>query len=161
DRTRQDRAEAAEHQRLAAELEAAGVLVTDELPEGATRLSALTHEGEDLTAETHASCPGRGAYFPSWNLLHPVHYCASPQQNGHTMQALLRPGGVAAGTVAPDALPDDPPADTPPNTRAKASPGRRRRGGALGGAPVRAGSRRSPPAAPHPAKRPVSPPGSC
>jgi ParB family chromosome partitioning protein len=31
------------------------------------------------------------------------------------MQALLRPGGVTAGTVAPDALPDDPPADTPPD----------------------------------------------
>ena len=115
ERIRQDRAEAAEHQRLAAELEAAGVLITDELPEGATRLSALTHEGEDLTAGTHSTCPGRGAYFPSWNPLHPVHYCASPEQNGHTMQALLRPGGVAAGTVAPDALPDDPPADTPPD----------------------------------------------
>jgi ParB family transcriptional regulator, chromosome partitioning protein len=115
ERIRQDRAEATEHQRLAAELEAAGILVTDELPEGAARLSALTHDGEDLTAETHAACPGRGAYFPSWNPLHPVHYCASPGEYGHTMQALLRPGGAAAGGVAPDALPDDPPADTPPD----------------------------------------------
>src|ERR1019366_4844931 len=115
ERMRQDRAEAAEHQRLAAELEAAGILVTDELPEGAARLSALTHDGEDLTAETHAACPGRGAYFPSWNPLHPVHYCASPGEYGHTMQALLRPGGAAARGVAPAALPDDPPADTPPD----------------------------------------------
>src|ERR1022692_3896929 len=70
ERIRQDRAEAAEHQRIVAELEAAGVSVTDGLPEGAARLSTLTHDGEDLTAEAHTACPGRGAYFPSWNLLH-------------------------------------------------------------------------------------------
>ena len=78
ERIRQDRAEAAQHEQLVAELEAAGITVTDGLPDGAARLAGLVHDGEDLTPETHAGCPGRGAYFQSWNLEHPVHYCASP-----------------------------------------------------------------------------------
>src|ERR1022692_4732305 len=118
ERIRQDRAEAAEHDRLAAELEAAGIMVTDDLPDGAVRLSGLLHDGEDLTAEAHAGCPGRGVYFPSWNPLQPVHYCTSPTENGHTVQTFGLPRG-SGGTVIPDALPDDPPADTPPD------PGRR------------------------------------
>src|ERR1017187_1199358 len=118
ERIRQDRAEAAKHDRLTAELEATGITVTDDLPEGAARLSSLLHDGEDLTAEAHAGCPGRGAYFPSWNPLQPVHYCTSPEQNGHTVQT-FGPTRGAGGTVLPDALPDDPPADTPPD------PGRR------------------------------------
>ncbi len=118
ERIRQNRAEAAEHDRLTAELEAAGITVTDALPDGAARLSSLTHDSEELTVEAHATCPGRGAYFPSWNPLQPVHYCASPAQNGHTMPTFGPPRG-SGGTVLPDALPDDPPADSPPD------PGRR------------------------------------
>jgi ParB-like chromosome segregation protein Spo0J len=60
ERIRQDRAEEAEHQRLRAELEATGIHVTDELPDGAARLVLLTHDGEDLTEDNHAACPGRG-----------------------------------------------------------------------------------------------------
>jgi ParB-like chromosome segregation protein Spo0J len=41
ERIRQDRAEAAEHERLRAELEAAGTQVTDDLPDGAIRLNGL------------------------------------------------------------------------------------------------------------------------
>ena len=41
ERIRQDRAEAAEHERLIAELEAAGIAITDDLPDGAARLSSL------------------------------------------------------------------------------------------------------------------------
>jgi ParB family chromosome partitioning protein len=115
ERIRQDRAEAAEHDRLAAGLQAAGVAVTDDLPDGAARLSTLAHDGQDLTAETHAACPGRGVYFPPWNPLHPVHYCASPAEHGHTPQALLRPGASGTAGTVPDSLPDDPPADTPPD----------------------------------------------
>src|ERR1017187_8106622 len=118
ERIRQDRAEAAEHDQLTAELEAAGITVTDDLPEGAARLSSLLHDGEDLTAEAHAGCPGRGVYFPSWNPLQPLHYCTGPEQNGHTVQTFGPPRG-SGGTVMPEALPDDPPADSPPD------PGRR------------------------------------
>jgi ParB family transcriptional regulator, chromosome partitioning protein len=115
ERIRQDRAEAAEHDRLVAELRAAGVAVTDDMPDGAARLSTLAHDGQDLTAETHTACPGRGVYFPPWNPLHPVHYCASPAEHGHTPQALLRPSASGTAGTVPDALPDDPPADTPPD----------------------------------------------
>src|ERR1051326_7955758 len=45
ERIRQDRAEAAEHQRLLAELETAGTPVTEGLPEEAGRLTALVHDG--------------------------------------------------------------------------------------------------------------------
>jgi len=112
ERIRQDRAEAAEHERLRAELEAAGTPVTSEMPEGSARISGLTHDGADLTAETHGTCPGRGVYFPAWNRLHAVHYCTDPDEHGGV---LLRPQTADdAGTVAPDALPD-PPADEPPD----------------------------------------------
>ena len=86
ERIRQDRAEAAQHEQLVAELEAAGITVTDGLPDGAARLAGLVHDGADLTPEAHAGCPGRGAYFQSWNLAHPVHYCASPAEHGHAVR---------------------------------------------------------------------------
>jgi ParB family chromosome partitioning protein len=116
ERIRQDRAEAAEHDRLTAELEAAGITVTDGLPDGAARLSSLLHDGEELTAEAHAGCPGRGAYFPLWNPLQPVYYCTSPVDNGHTVRTYGPPraGGETAGSVAPDALPG-PSADPDPD----------------------------------------------
>ena len=82
-RIRQDRAEAAEHARIRAELEAAGVPVTDSLPHGAAWLTSLSHDGQDLTPETHAACPGHGATFQAWNLLSPSYYCTSPAEHGH------------------------------------------------------------------------------
>ncbi len=123
ERIRQDRAEVAQHEQLVADLEAAGITVTDGLPDGAARLAGLVHDGADLTPETHASCPGRGAYFHSWNLEHPVHYCASPAGNGHTVRTFGPPpaGGNDAEDAgpAPSPVPDDPSADAPPD------PGRR------------------------------------
>jgi len=96
ERIRQDRAEAAEHARLRTSLEAAGVPVTDDLPAGAVWLTSLSHDGQDLTEETHASCPGHGAAFRAWNLLHPSYYCTSPADNGHTSRWVL-PGAVSPG----------------------------------------------------------------
>jgi ParB family chromosome partitioning protein len=122
ERIRQDRAEAAQHEQLVAELEAAGVTVTDGLPDGAARLAGLVHDSADLTPEAHAGCPGRGAYFHSWNLAHPVHYCAAPAEHGHTVRTFGPPpgGGNNQGAdAAPSARPDDPAADVPPD------PGRR------------------------------------
>ena len=124
ERIRQDRAEAAQHEQLVAELEAAGVTVTEGLPDGAARLAGLVHHGEDLTPEAHAGCPGRGAYFHSWNLAHPVHYCAAPAEHGHTVRTFGPPPGAGsdaedADAAAPSARPDGPAADVPPD------PGRR------------------------------------
>jgi ParB family chromosome partitioning protein len=91
ERIRQDRAEAAEHERLRAELEAVGIEVTEGLPAGAARLGSLTHDGQDLTPESHAACPGWGAFFPPWNLRQPVHYCADPTGHGHAFRSMLLP----------------------------------------------------------------------
>jgi ParB family chromosome partitioning protein len=125
ERIRQDRAEAAEHERLIGELTAAGVQVTTDLPPGAVRLSELLHDGEDLTPEAHAACPGRGAFFPSWNLLRAVHYCTGPAEHGHVTRSslLARPpatgaGAAEAGVPAPGA-PPVPPAEQPPDPARK------------------------------------------
>jgi ParB-like chromosome segregation protein Spo0J len=101
-RIRHHKAEAAEHARLRSELEAAGVTVTDEIPPGAQLLDSLLHDGEELTPEGHAACPGRGVTFRTWNLLEPVHYCASPAEHGHASRwaAPARPGGTTPLTIA-------------------------------------------------------------
>jgi ParB/Sulfiredoxin domain len=83
ERIRQDRAEAAEHERIRAELEAAGCPVTDELVPGSSLLSSLAHDGEDLTEENHRACPGHGAFFRRHDLRTAVFYCADPVANGH------------------------------------------------------------------------------
>jgi ParB family chromosome partitioning protein len=113
ERIRLERAEAARHDELVAELQAAGFAVTDVLPPGAVRVSGLQHDGEDLTGLAHASCPGRGVYFPAWDKLNPVHYCVSPEENGHTSRSYASsPAGAfgggsvaAAGGAGPDPLP--------------------------------------------------------
>ena len=102
ERLRQQRAEHAEHERLRRELDQAGVTVTDTLPPAAHLLTVLRHDGADLTPETHAACPGRGAYFRSYDLTTPVHYCADPAGHGHTFRyADARASGTAAGAAGP------------------------------------------------------------
>jgi ParB family transcriptional regulator, chromosome partitioning protein len=126
ERIRQDRAEAAQHEQLVAELEAAGITVTDGLPDGAVRLAGLVRDGEDLTPETHASCLGRGAYFQSWNLEHPVHYCAAPAEHGHTVRTFGPPaGGNDADGADPDAAEPSSPPNDPSAADAPPDPGRR------------------------------------
>jgi ParB family chromosome partitioning protein len=96
ERLRQDRADKAEHEGLCRELEDAGVAVTAALPPGGQLLTALRHDGEELTPETHATCPGRGAFFRSYDPTTPVHYCADPTAHGHP----FRHGESAAATGA-------------------------------------------------------------
>ena len=92
-RLRVEREERAAHERLRGELEAGGLTITDTLPSGAQLLTSLRHDGEPLTAESHAACPGRGAYFRHWDLASPVHYCADPEKHGHSpMQETPAPG---------------------------------------------------------------------
>ena len=124
EKIRQERAEAAEHQRLIEELTAAGVQITDNLPPGAIRLSQLLHDGEELTPESHAACPGRGAHFVPWDMRYVIHYCLNPDEHGHiTRSSLLarpspgatgHPGDAGSGdTPEPGAAPA--PADEPPD----------------------------------------------
>ena len=169
ERIRQERAEAAEHQQLLDELQAAGVQITTDLPAGAARLSQLLHDGEDLTPEAHGSCPGRGAFFLSWDLQHAVHYCASPEEHGHTFRTSQSAQPPAAGGPAPDAGDGGTPgpgtspvpAEEPPDPAAGWSsrgtrPGRPQPRCGSGGWPTRCS-----PAAPHRARPPSSSPGSC
>lgn len=113
---RRDRAEAAEHDQVLADLAAAGVPVTDGLPNGAIWLDDLLHDGGELTPEAHAACPGRGAYFPRWSKLQPVHYCASPAEHGHVQRnPLPAPAGDADDDAAGPGSPPGPAASPDPD----------------------------------------------
>jgi len=114
ERLRQERAEIAEHQRIRAELEGAGVTVTGALPASGQLLTGLCHDDEVLTPETHAACPGRGAFFRPYDLASPVHYCTDPAAYGHTVRyaaAAAAPSGDA-GTPDPGR---SPPVEEPPD----------------------------------------------
>jgi ParB family chromosome partitioning protein len=80
---RQRRRDAAAHDQIAAQLQADGVTVTNAMPGLGRRLDLLQHDGQPLTPEAHARCPGRGAFFHSYAPLEPVHYCADPASHGH------------------------------------------------------------------------------
>ena len=120
ERLRQERAERDAHERLRAELEAGGLTITDDLPPGALRLTFLTHGGEQLTAESHAACPGRGAFFNSWDLQNPMHYCTDPAGNSHQQPSETGPArptawasGDPAGPETPTRGPAEPPTEAP------------------------------------------------
>lgn len=128
-RLRQERAVRAEHEKLCAELAAAGVTITDDLPDNADWLENLQHDGEELTPELHATCPGRGAFFYSYDLESPVYYCADPSKYGHQSletedeegeqtpapgQSLESATGLGpAGSGGPRPGPAGPPAEDP------------------------------------------------
>lgn len=91
ERIRQERAEAAGHERLTAQLIADGYAVTGQLPPNAVMLHALLHDGQDLTPEAHAGCPGRAVYFSACRPLDPFHYCTDPGANGHASRYRAAP----------------------------------------------------------------------
>jgi ParB family chromosome partitioning protein len=114
ERIRQQRAEHAEHQRLRTELETAGYQVADTAAETDQLLATLRHDGEDLTAETHAGCPGRAVFFRPWDLQSPVHYCTDPTIHGHTSRTADQASPPAPGGEAGDPDPA-PAAEEPPD----------------------------------------------
>ncbi len=77
-------------------------------PAGAVRLSDLLHDGEPLTPEAHAGCPGRGAYFTSWNRTDPIFYCAAPEASGHASRYPVAAPRAAGGGGEAATLPDPP-----------------------------------------------------
>lgn len=83
ERVRTERAEAAEHARLRAELEESGITVTEQLPSGALTLARLADAVDGFDPETHATCGGHGVYFRSFDKTTPVAYCTTPDQHGH------------------------------------------------------------------------------
>jgi ParB family transcriptional regulator, chromosome partitioning protein len=115
ERLRQERADQAEHEQLCQELEEAGITVTDALPPGGQPLSVLRYDGDDLTPESHAGCPGRGAFFRSYEPTSPVYYCADPTAHGHTFRHDGSADGSeaagAAGTSGPTSSPERGPSE--------------------------------------------------
>ena len=111
-RLRLQREERAAHERLRAELEAGGLTITDTLPAGAMGVSVLRHDGEHLTAESHATCPGHGAYFGPYDLASPVYYCADPQAHGHVPIYDNPAGSTTFPGTSPAPGRDGPPAGT-------------------------------------------------
>ena len=106
---RQKRAEAVEHERIAAQLVADGYAVTKLLPPGARMLNMLTQDGLELTPEAHGSCPGRGIYFWEYYPLEPRHYCVDPEANGHADRYQPTPlpdlsGGTGTGSSVGNAM---------------------------------------------------------
>lgn len=99
---RQERADAAEHERLVAQLTADGYTVTEELPPNPLMLHSLLHDGQELTPEAHAQCPGRAVYFGPYQALHPRHFCSDPEANGHASRYQGSPLPDLSGGTADD-----------------------------------------------------------
>jgi hypothetical protein len=116
-RLRLKREERAEHERLRAQLEAVGLTLTDTLPIGADLLTNLRHDGEPLTAEAHAGCPGHAAYFTTYDLANPRYYCAAPSEHGHEPIHVI-PGHTPARPPTPRATTGSPPTVGRPQTPA-------------------------------------------
>lgn len=128
---RQERADKAEHERLVAELTAAGIAISEDLPDGAVELDRLRvsderddgqgsgdgsgddEDGQEgvLDSELHSQCPGRGVYFP-YSLTEPAEYCTDPVKYGHGFcdvwlgqRMRLRAELVDAGETVTEGLP--------------------------------------------------------
>jgi hypothetical protein len=74
----------------------------------------LLQDGEDLTPEAHAGCPGRGVFFRPWDLQTPVHYCTNPGEYGHTSR-YGHPADAPTPDDGDDPDPVVPPAEEPPD----------------------------------------------
>ena len=90
-RAEQQRATAAALADRRAELEAAGCRVVDD--SGHPRLSELLHQGEALTPEGHASCPGSAVVLTAWSAERIVEaeVCTDPAENGHSNRWVRSP----------------------------------------------------------------------
>ncbi|MGW3353275.1 ParB/RepB/Spo0J family partition protein [Nonomuraea rubra] len=71
------------HAAVLAELEAAGVTVTESEPAKAIQLERLARLVDGLDLEAHGDCPGHGAFFYRWQRDTPVFYCSTPEVHGH------------------------------------------------------------------------------
>ena len=119
ERIRQERADEAVRQQLITELAAGGYEITDQYPGAPLLLTYLTHDGQDLTPETHAACPGRAVHLSSYNPPAVTHFCTDPASHGHASRfsgtALPDLNGSGTGSDGADTppLPETAPAPDP------------------------------------------------
>ena len=123
ERIRQERADEAARQQLISRLAADGYEIADRFPALRQLLTYLSHDGQDLTAETHAACPGRGAHVSSYSPPAVNHYCTDPAAYGHASRLpdSALPDLSGSGTAASDG------ADTPPAPETAPAPDPARR----------------------------------
>jgi ParB family chromosome partitioning protein len=123
ERIRQERADEAVRQQLITELAAGGFEITDQYPGAPLLLTYLTHDGQDLTPETHAACPGRAVHLSSYNPAVVTHFCTDPASHGHASRfsGSALPDLSGSGTTGSDDA-DTPPA---PDTAPAPDPARR------------------------------------
>ena len=111
EQVRQERAAAAERDRLIAQLTADGHQIASEFPNSQLLIRYLLHDGQELTPEAHLACPGRAVYL---NPYAPdvTHFCADPEANGHTRHPVVSPfpGPALTGPAGGDGA-GDPGAD--------------------------------------------------
>ncbi|MET8160312.1 ParB/RepB/Spo0J family partition protein [Sphaerisporangium sp. NPDC005289] len=69
--------------KMIAELEQSGITITADLPDGAMPLRRLMNGDQEMDADAHATCPGRGAWLAPWTGASPNHYCLDPVAYGH------------------------------------------------------------------------------
>jgi ParB family chromosome partitioning protein len=99
---RTERAEAAERARVRAELEQAGIRVTDDIPPGALTLTRLADAVEGFDPDTHTSCGGHAVFLRHWGAATPVAYCASPERHGYAPpETPSAPAAPVVGSAAP------------------------------------------------------------
>lgn len=98
---RTERAEAAERVRVRAELQQAGIRVSDDIPPGALTLSRLADVVEGFDPGTHTTCEGHGVFLRSRGTATPLAYCTGPEQHGYAPpEAPSASGAPVVGSAA-------------------------------------------------------------
>jgi ParB family transcriptional regulator, chromosome partitioning protein len=116
ERLRQERADETAREQLIAQLAADGYGIADEYPGVGLLLTYLNHDAQDLTPETHATCPGRAVYLSSYNPPIVTHFCADPDSYGHAPRSSgsALPDLSGSGTTGSDGASTPPGLDTAP-----------------------------------------------
>jgi len=83
ERLRQARADEAARRQLITGFAADGYAIAETFPESRQLLTYLAHDGQNLTPETHATCPGRAVHVSSYTPSAVNHYCTDPAAHGH------------------------------------------------------------------------------
>ena len=119
ERLRQERADEAARQQLITQLSADGYEITDEYPGTRLLLTYLTHDGQDLTPDTHTACPGRAVHLSAYNPPTVTHFCTDPDSHGHTARSSgsALPDLSGHGTTGTDTPPEPETAPVPDPAR--------------------------------------------